>query len=74
MLAALLHLGSGIGLSLYRLPRRAWPSVSRDEWIWPAGAIAVGGMIAPVLLMTGLTRMPFSGASWPGKAHHRHDH
>lgn len=64
MLAALLYLGSGIGLTLYRLLlRHSWPKLRSDEWIWLAGAIAVGGMIAPVLLMTGLTRMPASGAS-----------
>lgn len=64
MLAALLYLGSGVGLTLYRLLlRHPWPTLRRDEWIWLAGAIVVGGVIAPVLLMTGLTRVPASGAS-----------
>lgn len=64
MLAALLYLGSGVGLTLYRLLlRHPRPTLRRDEWIWLAGAIVVGGVIAPVLLMTGLTRMPASGAS-----------
>ncbi|MCW5624044.1 MAG: DMT family transporter [Burkholderiales bacterium] len=64
MLAALLYLGSGVGLTLFRqLLRHSWPRLRRDEWIWLAGAIVVGGVIAPVLLMTGLTRMPASGAS-----------
>jgi drug/metabolite transporter (DMT)-like permease len=30
---------------------------------WLAGAILTGGIVAPVLLMLGLTRMPASGAS-----------
>jgi drug/metabolite transporter (DMT)-like permease len=64
VLAGLLYLGSGIGLTLYRLGTRA-PSV-RPPWTeihWLAGAILSGGVIGPVLLMLGLTRMPASGAS-----------
>jgi drug/metabolite transporter (DMT)-like permease len=39
LMAALLYLGSGIGLTLYRLLRRA-PAVrfQRGEWPWLAGA------------------------------------
>jgi drug/metabolite transporter (DMT)-like permease len=64
LMAALLYLGSGIGLTLYRLLRRA-PSVRlpRGEWPWLAGAIFAGGVLGPGLLMLGLTRMPASGAS-----------
>lgn len=64
LLAGLLYLGSGIGLTLYRRITRA-PTVRlpRQEALWFAGAIASGGIIGPVLLMVGLTRMPASGAS-----------
>ena len=64
ILAGLLYLGSGIGLTLYRLATRA-RSV-RLPWTdipWLAGAILSGGVIGPVLLMVGLTQMPASGAS-----------
>ena len=48
LMAALLYLGSGIGLTLYRLLRRA-PAVRllRGEWPWLAGAIFVGGVLGP---------------------------
>ncbi len=64
LLAGLLYLGSGLGLSLYRLLSRA-PGVQlqRGEWLWLTGAILAGGVIAPVLQMFGLTGMPASGAS-----------
>ena len=64
MLAALLYLGAGIGLSLYRLLTKA-PRVTlaRAEHPWFAGAIVAGGIVGPVLLMHGLMRMPASGAS-----------
>lgn len=64
LLAGLLYLGSGIGLTLYRLLSRA-PAVhlSRHEVPWLTGAIISGGIIGPVLLMLGLTGMPASGAS-----------
>lgn len=64
LLAGLLYLGSGLGLGAVRRLRRA-PAVqlSRAEWPWLAGAVLAGGVIGPVLLMLGLTRMPASGAS-----------
>lgn len=64
VLAGFLYLGSGIGLTLYRLAARA-PSVRLPsaEVPWLAGAILAGGVIGPVLLMVGLTRTPASGAS-----------
>jgi drug/metabolite transporter (DMT)-like permease len=64
LLAGLLYLGSGVGLTLYRQLRRL-PSVNlpRNEIIWFAGAIVAGGIIAPVMLMLGLNGMPASGAS-----------
>jgi len=64
LLAGLLYLGSGVGLTLYRRLRRA-PRVRlpRAQLAWLAGAVAAGGVAAPVLLMLGLARMPASDAS-----------
>ncbi|MDA8257596.1 MAG: DMT family transporter [Betaproteobacteria bacterium] len=64
LLAGLLYLGSGLGLLFYRCLRHA-PRVrlARGEAPWLAGAILVGGVLAPVLLMLGLAAMPASGAS-----------
>lgn len=64
MLAGLLYLGSGVSLTIYRYLTRA-PTVvlSRSEVLWFAGAVIAGGVVAPVLLMFGLTGMPASGAS-----------
>lgn len=64
LLAGLLYLGSGLGLTLYRRVIRA-PTVRlrRSEAAWFAGAIVAGGIVGPVLLMMGLTGMPASGAS-----------
>ncbi|MCW3478898.1 DMT family transporter [Neisseriaceae bacterium JH1-16] len=64
MLAGLLYLGSGVGLTLYRrLARAESVNLPRQELPWFAGAIAAGGIVGPVLLMLGLTGMPASGAS-----------
>lgn len=64
LLAGLLYLGSGLGLTLYRRLVRAAPvRMKRSEILWFAGAIAAGGVIGPVLLLYGLTGMPASGAS-----------
>lgn len=64
LLAALLYLGSGIGLFLLRWLRRSAPvRLPRGEWKWLAGAVVAGGMIGPVLLMLALSGMPASGAS-----------
>lgn len=64
LLAGLLYLGSGFGLFAYRLVRRA-PRVYLPvgERLWFVGAVAVGGVAGPVLLMFGLTGMPASDAS-----------
>ena len=64
MLAALLYLGSGIGLWLMRVARRSDRApLTRREGFWLAGAVIAGGMVGPVLLMVGLARMPASGAA-----------
>ena len=64
MLAGLLYLGSGIGLGVYRLIRRA-PRVrlERHDLLPLTGAVFFGGVVGPVLLMFGLVGMPASGAS-----------
>ncbi len=64
LLAGLLYLGSGIGLTLYRyLIHSPAVRLPRDEVPWFGGAILAGGIVGPVLLMIGLTSMPASGAS-----------
>lgn len=64
LLAGLLYLGSGIGMALYRVATQAAPvHLSRREWPWLLSAILSGGVLAPVLLMVGLTGMPATGAS-----------
>jgi drug/metabolite transporter (DMT)-like permease len=64
LLAGLFYLGSGIGLSLWRVLTRAAPvHLTRGEAGWLAGAIFSGGVIGPVLLMFGLSGMHASGAS-----------
>jgi drug/metabolite transporter (DMT)-like permease len=64
MLAALLYLGSGLGLAMLRAVRRA-PAVrlGRSDAAWFAGAVLCGGVAGPVLLMAGLARMPAAQAS-----------
>ncbi|MBU1191653.1 MAG: DMT family transporter [Gammaproteobacteria bacterium] len=64
LLAGLLYAGSGLGLTLYRRLHRA-PSIRlpRAEAGWFLAAIAAGGVLAPVLLMFGLTGMPAASAS-----------
>jgi drug/metabolite transporter (DMT)-like permease len=64
LLASILYLGSGLGVTIYRMIRRAPAGkLGPDEWPWLAGAIFAGGVVGPVLLMFGLTGMPASGAS-----------
>jgi drug/metabolite transporter (DMT)-like permease len=64
LLAGLLYCGSGAGLFVIRLVRRA-PRVrlQRSELAPFAGAVLAGGVAGPVLLMIGLSNMPASGAS-----------
>lgn len=64
LLAALLYLGSGIGLWFVRWIRSTTPAhFEKRDWRWLAGAIVAGGMVGPVLLLFGLSAMPASGAS-----------
>src|SRR6185437_13069785 len=68
LLAGLLYVGSGGGLLLFRLGRRhardaAETPLGRPDLPWLAGAILAGGVVAPLLLMLGLTRSHASAAS-----------
>ena len=70
LMAGLLYLGSGVGLALYSLvrARRRSPgqkeaALTRQDAPWLAGAIAAGGVVAPMLLMWGLAMTPASSAS-----------
>jgi drug/metabolite transporter (DMT)-like permease len=66
LLAGLLYLGSGLGLSLARVirDRGLRPSgLPKGEWPWLLGAIFFGGMLGPVALMFGLLSTSGSTAS-----------
>jgi drug/metabolite transporter (DMT)-like permease len=69
VLAGLLYLGSGAGLGVFWLARRRKSGaaveapITRRDLPWLSGAIAAGGVIAPVLLMLGLARTPASAAA-----------
>lgn len=64
LLAGLLYLGSGTGLTLWRLVGRAGRvRLPAQQVIWLSGAVVSGGVLGPLLLMFGLSRMPASGAS-----------
>jgi drug/metabolite transporter (DMT)-like permease len=66
LLAGLLYLGSGIGLSVMRLVRdRGWrhPGLPRHEWPWLLGAVLFGGIAGPTFLMLGLVHVSAAVAS-----------
>ena len=70
LLAGLLYLGSGLGLSMWSLLRRganhektSEARLSPADIPWLAGAILSGGVIGPVLLMIGLRITPASSVS-----------
>jgi len=66
LLAGLLYLGSGLGLTLIRLLRdRGWKAsgLLRGEWPWLLGAIGFGGVLGPLLLMFGLAYTTAANAS-----------
>ncbi|MHB8125687.1 MAG: DMT family transporter [Desulfitobacteriaceae bacterium] len=68
-MAALLYLGSGIGLFLWRYLQKADKRFSNEAKIvkndlpWLIGAILVGGIAAPIVLMFSLKNAPASTAS-----------
>ncbi|WP_206956063.1 DMT family transporter [Trinickia acidisoli] len=72
MLAGLFYLGSGVGLGLTILARRAVRTeqaqhheskIQKTEIPWLAGAIIAGGVAGPALLMLGLTSTPAATGS-----------
>jgi drug/metabolite transporter (DMT)-like permease len=69
MLAGLLYLGSGIGLTIwsrFRSRSKAGTGEAQlkpSDFPWLAGAILAGGIIGPVLLMVGLAITAASSAS-----------
>jgi drug/metabolite transporter (DMT)-like permease len=68
LLAGLLYLGSGAGLGLVKLALRLGrhapePPLQASDYPWLAGAVASGGIAAPLLLMWGLAGASASGVS-----------
>ena len=70
LLAGLLYLGSGCGLFAWRWFRTRWDGkqsseapLRRADLPWLGGAVAFGGVVAPVLLLSGLAVTPASTAS-----------
>src|SRR6516165_10590602 len=69
LLAGLLYLGSGIGLSIIHLGRRAVglaaaeAPLRRADMPWLALVVLSGGAIGPVLLLIGLTTTPASSTA-----------
>jgi len=67
LLAGLLYLGAGIGLSVLRVVRRGRPRTEAPlrsaDLPWLASAVVAGGLIGPVLLMVGLQATPSSSAA-----------
>lgn len=69
VLAGLLYCGAGLGIALLRRIRPSAISgapevaLGRPELPWLASAIVAGGVIGPLLLMTGLSRTGASTAS-----------
>lgn len=68
LMAALLYLGSGIGLSIFMLARpflgmKPGEKLVKADIPWLAGAVLAGGVAAPIVLMFGLRATPASTAS-----------
>lgn len=66
LLAGLLYLGSGVGLTLIRLVRdRGWrmPNLHGREWLWLLLAIAFGGVLGPLAMMLGLAHTSAAAAA-----------
>ena len=68
LMAALLYLGSGTGISLVKLAHRLTSNrkeagIRRPDVGWLAGAIVAGGILAPIILMVCLQNTPASTAS-----------
>jgi drug/metabolite transporter (DMT)-like permease len=70
LMAGLLYLGSGFGLTMYsaararsKHPRKQEAGLTRKDLPWLTGAIAAGGVVGPLLFMWGLSTTPASSAS-----------
>jgi drug/metabolite transporter (DMT)-like permease len=66
LIAGLLYLGCGVGVSLLRLVQdRGWSAtgLKTRDWPWLGLTTLVGGIIAPALLMVGLSRADAASAS-----------
>lgn len=66
VLAAILYLGSGVGLSAWIALRPGdarLAAFAKGDWPWIAAAILAGGIAGPVLLMYGLSRTDAASAS-----------
>jgi drug/metabolite transporter (DMT)-like permease len=65
LLAGLLYLGSGLGLTIARFVRDGFKSsdLLSHDWPWLLGAIFFGGVLGPVALMFGLVSTSGSIAS-----------
>lgn len=70
LLAGLLYLGSGLGLTVYRLAvarrgggARTEARLGRADMPWLTAAMFFGGVVGPLLLMVGLRITPASSAS-----------
>lgn len=62
-LAGLLYIGAALAVSPTVAARPPRPDAMRRDWRPVLGAVAVGGALAPVLLMTGLARINPATAS-----------
>ena len=64
MLAGLLYLGSGLGLTIVKLAgRQSGARLTRTDLPWLAATVFFGGALGPALLMVGLTSTTGSTAS-----------
>ena len=70
LLAGLLYAAAGIGLAFLQGIRWVAGGTGRTEaplrgreWVWLLAAIVAGGVVGPVLLMSGLSRTPAAGAA-----------
>ncbi len=67
VLAGLLYLGSGAGLGLLSIVRRrtktAEAPLTRNDIPWLGGAILFGGVLAPLVVLTGLNHTPAAASA-----------
>jgi drug/metabolite transporter (DMT)-like permease len=69
LLAALLYLGSGVGLLCAKFIEKMMRTEQKEarlvraDWPWLAGAILAGGVLAPITLMVSLRHTPAATAS-----------